>query len=76
MSEAPENTLTVEIWDATGTILLGSRTSQRGLIAINGSGRDYGSDFLIHFSGPAAVEYNYRFSIGVQNADGEDECEC
>lgn len=76
LPSAPANTLTIEVYDTTGTTLLFSNTSDRGLVKFDRTGEEYANDFLVRVTGPAAAQYAYHFSLWVQDFDGEDECEC
>ncbi len=73
---APENTLSVDVHQATGPKpLLSTATGTRGNVSINHTDPSYEDGVLLRFYGPPAAEYDYRFSVMIQDFDGEDECE-
>jgi hypothetical protein len=71
----PENTLTVEVYNATTLDLLGSGTSTVGRVWLDLGGPNLGQDVLLRFLGPKQANYGYVFHAWAQSFDGEDECE-
>lgn len=72
----PENTITVEMYDATGTWLMTGNVSERGIVGLDVQGEPVAHDLFLRIVGPASAEYPYRLHVGVQDFEGEDECEC
>lgn len=74
------NTLTVELYDATGTVLIDAWTSDAGVVlgVVEASLPSHGGDFLVRVSGPGQAQYDYRFKLSIQNDDREMNtlCEC
>lgn len=74
------NTLTVELYDATGTVLINAWTSDVGVVVgiVEASLPSYGGDLLVRVSGPGQAQYDYRFQLHIQNDDDDaDEiCDC
>jgi hypothetical protein len=73
---APENTVTVEVYDAQSLTLLRTQTSAQGRVRIRGSGEAYSRDLLVHIHGPQEAVYDYDLYTEIRGYEGEDECEC
>jgi hypothetical protein len=72
----PENTLTVEVYNAQTLALVATSTSPIGRVWMNlGNPANLSHDLYIRFRGPKEAEYNYRFSLTPQTDWFEDECE-
>lgn len=72
----PENTITVEMYDATGTWLMTGNVSERGIVGLDVQGEPVAHDLFLRIVGPASAQYPYRLHVSVQDFEGEDECEC
>lgn len=72
----PENTIRVEMYDATGTWLMTGNVGERGTVGLDVQGDPVAHDLFLRITGPAAAQYPYRLHITVQDFEGEDECEC
>jgi len=72
----PENTLTVEVYNAQTLALVATSTSPIGRVWMNlGNPANLSHDLYIRFRGPKEAEYSYRFSLSPQTDWFEDECE-
>jgi hypothetical protein len=76
LPDAPETTVSVELYNAATMQLLSSGTSAFGVVRVNGGGRIFAQDFLVRVHGPPEALYDYGLSITLTTIDGEDECEC
>jgi hypothetical protein len=73
---APENTLTVEVYNASTLALVASSTSTIGRVWMDlGGPENLSHDLYFRFLGPQQAQYTYNFSIGPQTDWFEDECE-
>ncbi|EYF02675.1 Hypothetical protein CAP_6565 [Chondromyces apiculatus DSM 436] len=72
----PQSTVTVEVYDATSMALLGTETSDVGLVRIEGYGAAFANDVVFRVSGPPEAVYEYEFRTTVRSDAFEDECEC
>ncbi|EDM78188.1 hypothetical protein PPSIR1_00605 [Plesiocystis pacifica SIR-1] len=73
---AEENTISIELYEASTMNLLVAQTSQKGRINVDKSGAVYGQDLILRVYGPAVVNYLYDVSFNVRFDAVEDECEC
>ncbi len=77
LPDAPENAVTVEVFDAETLQLLVTQTVQDGRINVGGAGDAFSSNLLIHVFGPTpAATYSYELTVEIHGFMGEDECEC
>lgn len=78
LPDAPENSITIEVFDETQTILFASQSDLDGTLRFDVRLDDveYTGDFLIHVTGAAEATYPYTLHLWAQPEDGEDECEC
>jgi len=77
LPDAPENTMTIEVYDAGTLVLLEAEVQPDGRVGINGSGAAYSHDLLIRVYGPSpAATFAYTLDIDMYDHSGEDECEC
>lgn len=73
---APENTVTVEVYNAKTMELVASDTDSQGRVWIDAFGPEFAQDVLIRVRGPQEAEYPYRLYVMVRSGYYEDECEC
>ncbi len=72
----PENTLTVEVYNAQTLALVATSTSPVGRVWMDlGDAAKLSHDLYFRFRGPKEAEYSYNFSLGPQTDGFEDECE-
>lgn len=78
LPDAPENSITIEVYDESMNTLLSTRSDTDGTLFFDVSleGMEYTDDLLIHVTGAAEATYPYELTLWVQPFDGEDECEC
>ncbi len=77
LPDAPENTISIEVFDAATLQVLGSKTAEDGRVYLDGWGDAFSHDLLIHVFGPTpAATYPYELFIQIHGYEGEDECEC
>jgi hypothetical protein len=72
----PQYTVTVEIFDAKTMAPLASKTSNIGVVRMDGTGPQFANDVLIRVSGPPQAVYAYQVTWVVNNGEAGDECEC
>lgn len=73
---APENTVFLELYDSTGTVLHRGFVREHGDIEFYVGSPVGDDDFHVRVYGPAEAVYSYRLYVEISNLDGEDECEC
>ncbi len=74
-----ENTISVEVYDETGTTLLNSATDDAGVVILDTwvPNAAYAAPFLVRVYGPVEAEYTYDMLVAAQSFEGNgDECEC
>lgn len=77
LPDAAENTLAIEVYDASERVLLGSDIATNGRVDVDGWGPSFANDLLIHVYVPSsAAVFDYDLHVDVRNYDAEDECEC
>lgn len=76
--QGPEHAMTIDVHRADTLELIGTSSSDTGVLWFNGPGGDaFAHDVLLHvYSTTPDAEYPYRLSVSIRNYDGEDECEC
>ena len=76
---SPDNTLQVEVYNATTLELVGSSSSSIGRVWMNLEDLDgvgnLNHDLYLRFRGPKEAKYSYHFSLSAYNGGSEDECE-
>lgn len=73
----PQNTITVEIYNAATNELLATGTEPHGNVEIGAYGPALSQGLLVHVKGPAAAQYPYQLWISIYENNGEEaECEC
>lgn len=73
---APENTVFVEVYDSSGTVLHGGFVREQGDVEFYFGAPAGDDDFYLRVYGPAEAVYPYRIYINITNVEGEGECEC
>lgn len=77
LPSAPENTISVDVFDADTKMLLKGSISDKGRLYLNAFGEAVSHNLLVRVSGPTpAATYGYRLNVEIRGYDGEDECEC
>lgn len=80
LEPSPENTLTVEVYDPTGTQLLASETSEVGALRISRTLDNpafFTGRLLIRVSGPAVAQYRYTLDLWMPtDLGGHGDCDC
>lgn len=76
---SPEKTLTVEVYDPTGTELLATDTREVGAVRIDRLRSDPAfvtGGLLVRVSGPAVAQYSYNIELNIFDAQDGHDCEC
>jgi hypothetical protein len=72
----PENTVLVEVYDASTMALVASATNDQGRIWIDAFGPEFAHNVLVRVHGPPQATYRYQLFLMVRSGYYEDECEC
>jgi hypothetical protein len=73
---SPDNTVTIELYDATTHMAIGGATNDQGYAKAYGAGTAFANDVLVRVVGPANVSWQYTLDVLLRGGDYEDECEC
>lgn len=76
LPEAPENTVTIEMYHAPTMELVAAQTSAAGFVSFNAWDARLEDDLLVRVVGSPEALYDYRLFVYIDAIGSEDECEC